>query len=385
MDQKTSAILVIDADAASRNYLSGMLQKAGYTVILAPSGKEGLIAAWKDVPRAIVFDPDLGDMPAQALVTRLRQDRRTARLPLVALSSREDQQESAGLLSAGCNEYMLKTGQSIARLLELLPRLLDSDGVQPSKGGILIAFLSAKGGTGTSSLCANMAMCLGSRKLETRVAVVDLVLPIGSIANLVGYSDRLNVVAATLQPPDKVGPAYFKDHLPRVPAWYLNLLAGSPDPETGNQLAPERIAGLIAAIRDSFDYVFVDLGRSLSRISLPVIQQADLVAVIMSTDLAAVVLTQSVCEYLKNQGVDSHRIYPILNRAVGLEGLTKAEAEKMLGLDIRVTIPYMGGNFTVANNRHEPILTRSAGNTFTLAITQTTIELADTARRLRER
>ncbi len=385
MEQNSSAILVIDADAASRNYLSGTLQKAGYAVLLAPSGKEGLIAAWKEVPRAVIFDPALGDMPALALVTRLRQDRRTARLPLVALSSHEDQQESAGLLSAGCNEYMVKTGQSIARLLELLPRLTAGEGGQPSRGGILIAFLSAKGGTGTSSLCANMAMCLGSRKLETKVAVVDLVLPIGSIANIVGYSDRLNVVAATLQPLDKVGPAYFKDHLPRVPSWYLNLLAGSPDPETGNQLVFDRIAGLIGAIREAFDFVFVDLGRSLSRISLPVIQQADLVALIMNTDLAAVVLTQSVCGYLNNQGVDSRRIYPILNRAVGLEGLTKAEAEKMLGLDIRATIPYMGGNFTVANNRHEPILTKTSGQTFTLAITQTAMELADTAGRLRKR
>ena len=72
-----------------------------------------------------------------------------------------------------------------------------------------MVFLSAKGGTGTSSLCANIAMCLGSEKIDTRVAVMDLVLPIGSIADIVGYADQMNLVISGKRRPITTNAAYF--------------------------------------------------------------------------------------------------------------------------------------------------------------------------------
>jgi len=382
MAQAQLTLLVIDPDAASRNYLTAILQQGGYNVQLSPSAREGLIAAWKDTPNVVIFDPALDDMSALALVTRLRGDRRTASVPLVALSSREDQQESSQLLSVGCNEYLVKSNQAIKKLLELLPNLQVKP-VAPKKLGALIAFLSAKGGTGTSSLCANMAMCLGSKRLETRVAVADLVLPIGSIASIVGYKENVNLATAGRDIPDASLAAHFREKLPRVTSWYFNLLAGALDPEAANELAFDRIEKLIAALQESFDYVFVDLGRSLSRLTLPILLRANEVVLIVSSDLASVALTQVVWEYLKNQGMDAQRIYPILNRAVGLEGLTKAEAEQMLGLNIRTTIPYFGGNFTLANNRHEPVVTKFAEDSFALTLTQATAAMIEAAQKTR--
>ena len=42
------------------------------------------------------------------------------------------------------------------------------------------------------------------------------------------------------------------------------------------------------------------------------------------------------------------KIYAILNCAVGLEGLTPAQTEEIIGLPIRTTMPYMGGKFALA-------------------------------------
>ena len=119
---------------------------------------------------------------------------------------------------------------------------------------------------------------------------------------------------------------------------------------------------------ESYDYILVDLGRALSRISLPIIQMADVVVLIVGTDLSTAILTRTVWNYLKTQGIDPRRLYPLQNRAVGLEGLTKIELEQMTGLQIRLTLPYMSGNFTVANNRHEPVIAKFPNNssTFTL-------------------
>jgi pilus assembly protein CpaE len=170
---------------------------------------------------------------------------------------------------------------------------------------------------------------------------------------------------------------YFKDKHPLISGWYFHLLAGAPDPESANQLSGNRVGDILNAIMESYDYVFVDLGRSLSRISLPVIQKADRIILLLSTDLATADLTLTVLQYLKTHGVDPQRVFPIQNRAVGLEGLTKAELEKMIGLPVDVTMPYIGDNFTVANNRHEPLATRHQSDSVTLMLKQAATQIVE--------
>ena len=377
METKVISVLVIDGDSASRDYLVAMLGKSGYSVLSASLGREGLISAWRDQPSIIILDPVLPDLTGLELVTRLRQDRRTSKVSLVALSSWENPQERTALLAAGCSEYMVKSSQTLQKLLELFSRFVSGEQKVPKKLGKLIAFLSAKGGTGTSSLCINIAMYLASEKTDKKVAVMDLVLPIGSIAYIVGYNDRLNLVTAAMQGPDQMTATYFKDNLPRISGWYFHLLAGAPDPKSANQLSVNRVGDILKAIMESYDFVFVDLGRSLSRISVPIIQKADVIALILSTDLATADLTMVVWEYLKSQGVDTQRIYPIQNRAVGLEGLSKTELEKMIGMPIGVTIPYLGDDFTLANNRHVPMAARLQNNTVTMWLKQAATQIVE--------
>lgn len=387
-------ILVIDADAASRNYLASLLKKARYNVLTASLGKEGLVLAWQHQPQLIIFDPALPDGPAVGLVTRLRQDRRTAEVPCIAFSGRGQAGEMSALLGAGCNEYLLKSSESIAKLLEMIPRLLGR-ALTPKKGGFLVVFLSAKGGTGTSSLCANLAMCMAlckedqtakvEDKAKRKVAVIDLVLPIGSIAHIVGYEERLNIVNVAAMSADYTTPLFFQENLPEQLAWHFRLLAGSPDPESANQLQVNRIPEIISAVQEVYDVVFVDLGRSLSRISIPILQRADVIVLVLGPDLSTVTLTKIVWDYLHAQGIGAERLYPILNRAVGLEGMTKAEIDRILAREIGVTIPYLSGNMTLANNRHEPFITKFPMDTAVLSFQQASRAILQLAERLRSK
>jgi len=377
METKSNSILVIDADPSSRNYLAVMLGKEGFNIIQASSGREGMISAWRDQPDLVIIDPTLPDLSGLELVRRMRQDRRTTLLPFIALGNREDPQEMASLFEAGCNEYIVKSSETIQKLLEVIPNILKIEQPIPTEKGKLIAFLSAKGGTGTSSLCANIATALATQEADKKVAVIDLVLPIGSIADIVGYRDKTNLVTISMQAPDQTTAAYFRDNLPLVSGWNFHLLAGAPDPDSANRLSGDRISDIVRGIIDAYDYIFVDLGRSLSRIGMPIIHQANVIALVLSTDLATADLTLTVWEYLKSQGIESERIYAIQNRAVGLEGLTKAELEKKVGLPIRVTMPYMGDNLTVANNRNEPLISRYPNDSTSLLLKQIGTQMAE--------
>ncbi len=376
-------VLIVDADAASRNFISAALEKEGYPVLQAASGKEGLIAAWRDRPDVIIIDPVQSDLKGEDFAARLRADSRTERVVLIALSSDPQPARLRACLDAGFNEYLVKTVQAVPALLEAVNRLLGITAVAEKTGGLLMVFLSAKGGTGTSSLCANIAMNIAQSIPQARVVVVDMVLPIGSIAGIVGYKGGQNLVTIADAPAAKTTPQFFRDNLTALTAWRFSLLAGSPDPESGNQLKVGRIGDIVSALKAAYDFVILDLGRSLSRISLPLIEHADLIALIVSTDLSTIDLTRTVWDYLHSQGVGSHSIYAILNRAVGLEGLTKAEAEKIIGLEIKTAVPYLGSNFALANNQHLPFSVKFPRDTAALVFKEIAHHMVDIARRLR--
>jgi len=388
-----SSVLILDENSASRNFLANHLRGKQLNILEAGSGREALIIAWRDEPALVLFDPVLSDLTDLEFIHKLRQDPRTSSTPMIALSSDPDPARRESCLNAGVNDYLMKSSEAVTALEESLARLLGiekppattSERSDKKVNGALIVFLSAKGGTGTSSLCANMAMNIKRAEPESRVVVADLVLPIGSIAGMVGYQGELNLITVADLPSSQTNGEYFHKNLPEPELWRFQLLAGSPDPQHGNILKGERIEEIVDMLRSAYDFIILDIGRSLSRISLPLIQKADLITLIVSTDLDTIKLTKTVWEYFQEQGIDNQKIYAILNRAVGLEGLTKTEAEAIIGLQIRTTMPYLGSNFALANNQNQPITTKYPTDTASVILKETAESMVKLARRLHNR
>lgn len=376
-------ILIVDADVASRNFLARVFSEQNYEVIQAGSGKEGLISAWRDHPHLAIIDPTLTDLKGEDIARKLKQDPRTSTMPLIALSNDPGMFRIKSCLDAGFNEYITKSGQALTLLNETISRLFGISTAAAKQGGILMVFLSAKGGTGTSSLCANLAMNIWKNQPEARVVVVDMVLPIGSIAPIVDYEGIQNIVTIADMLPGETTPEFFRDQLPDMNLWGFNLLAGSPDPETSNYIKVGRIWDIVKTLKESYDYVLIDIGRSLSRITLPLIQYADISVLIVSTDVSAVSLTKTLWKYLKGKGVAASSVYTILNRAVGLEGLSKAEAEKMIGIPINATMPNLSSNLSFANAHHQPFTLKFPRDTATIIFRDTAKEMIALARKLR--
>lgn len=379
------SILIVDTDNVSLNYLTRMVKEQGHFAMEAHSGKEGLIKAWRDRPDLIIFDPALKEIAPEEFLMRLRRDLRSTNIPTLALSSSHNPGLKDTCLQAGCNEYMMKSGEFVSSFPAVMTRMLGVKQDVTKEGGHLIVFLSAKGGAGTSSLCANFAMAIHHSKPESSVVVVDMVLPIGSIAPIVGYQGELDLVSATELPPDQATGEYFRSHLPGMDMWQFQLLAGAPDPGRANDLNVMRIPKVINALQKSYDYVVIDLGRSLSRISLPIIQKADLLVLVISTDQSSITLTKKISDYLHARGVESQNIYAILNRAGGHEGLTKAEAEKIVGLPIKTAFPYLGTNFALANSLNQPIILKYPGYTASIVFSEVADDMIKTTDSLRSR
>jgi pilus assembly protein CpaE len=391
-------ILIIDTDTASLNYLVHMLKDQGYSVLGANLGKDGLISIWRDRPDLIVFDPAFKDISHEEFLQQTRYDTRSAQIPLLAFSSDPSPETKNACLQAGCNHYIVKSAETVAILPNIISGLLEktreredvelnkeveTNQEEPKEGGMLIVFLSAKGGTGTSSLCANYAMTLHHNQPEANVVVMDLVLPIGSIAPIVGYEGEVDLVSIAEMPPSETTSDYFYKRLPDMEAWGFHFLPGASDPERANDLQVARVPEILKALQTAYDYVVIDLGRSLSRISLPIIQTADLLVLTVSTDQSTITLTKQVWDYLQTKGIESKKVFAILNRAVGLEGLTKTEAEGIIGLPIQTVIPYMGSNFALANNLNQPIISKYPNDTSSIVLKDTANNMITLANKLR--
>ena len=78
--------------------------------------------------------------------------------------------------------------------------------------------------------------------------------------------------------------------------------------------------------------------------------------------------------------MDESAVYTILNRAVGLEGLSKTEAEKMIELPIKTTMPYLTSNMVFANTHHQPFTLKFPKDTASIIFQESAKEMAVLAR-----
>jgi pilus assembly protein CpaE len=379
-------VLVIDPDENSRNFLVNVLKRQNYSVAEAASGFDGLRIISEFLPDIVTLDSALKDLSAEAIIIKVRQVMYKSNIPIVVFTNQLESEEMNRFLQAGANDYFGKSGQAIMDFLNNISSLLANSNAkqQENTDGALVVFVSAKGGTGTSSLCANIGMNLSRLMTRSTVALVDLVLPIGSLALIAGIDEPFNIVEVSKQPPDEITPEYFHKNLIKPIDWLFHLLPGSPDPGIASSFVVENTHLIIQMLRKTYDFVLVDLGRSFSRISLPIIQEADSIVLVLSNDYSSVTLTKRTIDYLVTQNINPNRIYLILNRAVGLEGLSKSEADKILGMEIKTTVPYMMSNLTLANNQNTPIASKFPTDTTNLVLKQVAIEISQAAIRSRD-
>jgi len=376
-------ILLVDADPASLRYLSEMLRREGYEPMLAASAREAVQVALRDAPALILVDPAMSDLTVDEFATTIRDDPRTASARLVALSSDPSDDRRTACLRAGFSDFLVKSPELVPSLRQVLAEFGEESATVTRRGGLLFAFLSAKGGTGTSSLCANLAMNMADRDQSAHVVVADLALPMGTIAGIVGYEGSENLATMSRRPAAQTDSTFLREHLAEIPAWGFHLLAGSPDPESSSEIDFLRANQLIGALQSSYDIVVIDLGRTLSRISMPLIKQADVVALVATADVATAGLSKTVWEYLSGKGVQSASVYVIMNRTVGLVGLTKEEVEKIIGLPVQAAMPYLAENVSLANYQHHPYCVKFPADTASIILGETAARMVEMAKQRR--
>lgn len=116
-------ILAVDDDAMVLAVIKKRLEFAGYEVITAMEGLEGLKKARSENPDLIVLDLILPNLNGYQICAMLKRDSNYRNIPIVMLTSRSQQADIAEGMKAGADAYITKPydpDEFIAKIQTLL-------------------------------------------------------------------------------------------------------------------------------------------------------------------------------------------------------------------------------------------------------------------------
>lgn len=116
MTDSGPTLLIVEDEAAIRRFLRAALPDAGYRLVEAETGAQGLRLAVNQPPDLVILDLGLPDMDGLEVIHRLRE---WTSLPILVLSARDQEQQKVAALDAGADDYLTKpfgVGELLARL-----------------------------------------------------------------------------------------------------------------------------------------------------------------------------------------------------------------------------------------------------------------------------
>lgn len=101
-------ILYVEDNPQNMRLVRKILKFAGYNVLEAETGEQGLEVARAEMPDLILMDVNLPDIDGLECTARLKSDEATSRIPIIALTANAMVGDREKALEAGCDGYLPK-------------------------------------------------------------------------------------------------------------------------------------------------------------------------------------------------------------------------------------------------------------------------------------
>jgi two-component system KDP operon response regulator KdpE len=131
MTKVAATVLIVDDEPAIRRLLRSSLQANDYRTVEAENGRAALEAVAREKPDIIILDLGLPDLDGIEVIRTVRAG---SAVPIVVLSSRDDERGKVAALDLGADDYVTKpfgVEELIARLRTALRHRLQEQGERP--------------------------------------------------------------------------------------------------------------------------------------------------------------------------------------------------------------------------------------------------------------
>jgi DNA-binding response OmpR family regulator len=167
----TQKILVIEDEDGIIHLLNLYLKDAGYTVVVAKDGADGLVLHAREHPDLVILDVMLPGIDGFEICRRIRVWSMT---PILILTARSDEDDRISGLEIGADDYLVKPfspRELVSRIRAILRRVGNND-----SGGAIESVLPVSGTEGSNSVLRfpGLTIDLLGRRVEVKGREVAL-------------------------------------------------------------------------------------------------------------------------------------------------------------------------------------------------------------------
>jgi pilus assembly protein CpaE len=356
-DEEKIRILIVDDNPDTRENVSRLLyfEKELELIGQAVNGRQGLDMTIKMKPHIVLMDINMPDMDG---ITATREMGVKAPFSqVIIMSVQAEQHYMRQAMAAGARDFqpkpftvdelvscirrVYKIGLPIYRQLEAVEQAQGQVAAQPqdesnqSEGAPVIAVYSPKGGIGTSTIAANLAVALQQQQGD--VVLMDADLQFGDI--LVHLNTKATRTISDLIQNDELD----AELVPEITLAHnsgLKLLLAPPQPQLADAITPAMVSEVIKSLKKHCKLVVIDTTSQLNDKTLTVLDNADFILVVSTPELPSIKSTKLFLELADQLEFSAHKLGVVINRANLPGGISPDKIEKALKLSQAYRIPY---------------------------------------------
>jgi pilus assembly protein CpaE len=213
------------------------------------------------------------------------------------------------LMKRGVSEYLIAPIGAM-QFIDALSGLYNDPTTDPV--GNIIAFIGAKGGVGSSTVCHNAAWCM-SELLKSNVVVADLDLAFGT-TGLDFNQDPVQGIAEALQSPERLDEVLL-DRLLTKCSERLSIFAAPVVLDRDYDISAESCDAVLDIVRQNVPFVAVDLPHTWTPWVKRVLLQADEIVITAVPDLANLRNAKNLVDLLKHSRTNDGPPHLVINMA----------------------------------------------------------------------
>ena len=358
-----SSILLIEADAASGELITGVLTKVGYTLTTIADADEafGKVAEHQ----LAILDVVAGSKTAFDICREIRGTPALARIPVLCVGQTDDVEDRIRFLEAGADDVMAKpfdARELEARVEALLLRfqrskdmtVVSSDGITVTRPRRTVAVHSPRGGVGTTTIATNVAMTM-ARQRPDRVVLVDMHLQFGQVATHLNLDVKQSLADVARDESAMREPELLRTYATRHDSG-LHVLAAPTSPELAELVTAQHVDKILTTLLESYDSVVIDAGSWLDERTMTVFEHAETVIFAVCPDISALKALHGLLDYLSEAGTVAAKSTFVLNNQFAREILRLRDVETALGTRVASELPYDPFLYLKAVNEGVPIV-----------------------------
>jgi len=258
------------------------------------------------------------------------------RLAFIVLSNDLSQDFLLRAMRAGVRE-VLPASPGAAALAQSLDRIAEKLGSQGGAQGKVLAFISCKGGSGSTFLATNLAYALSAGGSK-RVALIDMNLQFGDASLFVSDTKPLATLSDVATQIHRLDPSFLASSMVAVTPNY-GILAAPSDPAHASDVKPEHIDAIVKLARRQYDFIVLDVGRSLDPVSIRALDHADTIYPVLQMTLPYIRDGKRLLTVFRNLDYAKDKVELIVNRHDTNSDIRMKDLEEAFDTTTMRTVP----------------------------------------------